>query len=312
MTKRWHFPGRHPQILLIVIVLLALLLAGCGVLKVKGTTSGSTPGTPVPTNTGAGHVIVQLFSSPGFIYPPINGVPDWTLYGNGTLIFKSAASAELVQAQLSPDEVQHVLDVIVKQNAFFASTQQFYGRLVPDVGSLLLSVSANGQAKEVRLFLDPTSSSDQQTQHVFAIEHFLLNYHPTTVQPYTPPGVVLLVLVEQGSSATTRSWPYADISLAQVAAQECSFLRFGTNSTCSPQTDVKSGLFPIYGKRGQELLQQSPSGLYTQVSQSGKNYQIIVWPLMPDALTPRADGSQGVRVEGEGAGVWPLLPGLSS
>lgn len=306
MTKRWQFPGG----LLPVIVLLTLSIMGCSALKTKGTTTGGT--TPVPSDNKVGNIIVQLFRSPGFIYPPVNGVPEWTLYGNGTLIFKSAANAELLQSELSPGEVQHILDVIVNQNAFFASTKQFYGRLIPDAGSLLLSVSANGQEKEVRLFHEPTSSSDQQTQHVFAIEHFLLNYHSAISQPYIPPGVVLLVLPQQGNTAHAPSWPYADISLAQVAAQECSFLRFGTNSSCSPQPGGKSGLFPIYGKRGQGLLQQWQSGVYTQVSQSGTGYQIIVWPLMPDALAPRADGSHGVRVEGEGEGIWPLLPGPSN
>ena len=312
MTKHWHFPGRHPQILLIAIVLLALSLAGCGALKIRGTTTGSTPGTSVPFDNEAGHVIVQLFSSPGFIYPPINGIPDWTLYGDGTLIFKSAPGTQLFQAQLSPGEVQHILDVIVNQNAFFSSTQNFYGHVIPDTGSLLLRVSANGQYKEVRLFLEPTSSSDQQTQHVFAIKHFLLNYHPATVQPYTPPGAVLLVIAGQGYSAGAPAWPYNDIALGQVAAQECSFLRFGTNSNCSPQTGSKSGLFPIYGKRGQELLQQWQSGPYTLVSQNGQSYQIMVWPLMPDALSPQPDGSLGVLVQGEGTGIWPLLPGSNN
>lgn len=316
MTKHWHFPSRHPQILLIVIVLLTLLLTGCGTLKTGDTTTGSPSGTsvpfdntPVPFDNKAGHVIVQLFSSPGFIYPPINGVPDWTLYGNRTLIFKSASSTQLLQAQLSPDEVQHILDVIVNQNSFFASTQNYYGQVIADTGSLLLRVSANGRYKEVRLFLEPTSSPDQQTQHVFTIKHFLLNYHPTAVQPYAPPGAVLLVLPRRGYSANTPAWPYDDIALEQVAAQECSFLMFGTTSTCSPQTGSKSGLFPIYGKRGQELLQQWQSGSYTLVSQNGQSYQIIVWPLLPDALSPQADGSRGVLVQGEGAGIWPLLPG---
>jgi len=76
MTKHRHFPGRHPQIVLIVILLLALSFAGCAAFKTRGTTTGSTPGTTVPVVNEAGHVIVQLFHSPGFIYPPINGVPD--------------------------------------------------------------------------------------------------------------------------------------------------------------------------------------------------------------------------------------------
>jgi hypothetical protein len=312
MTRHWHFLGRHPQMLLTVIVLLALSLVGCAAFEPKGATTGSTPGAITPSVHEIGHVIVQLFSSPGFIYPPINGIPDWTLYSSGTLIYKSATGNELLQAQLSPAEVQQILDVIVNQIAFFSSTRNFYGRMIPDTGSLLLRVSANGQYKEVRLFVEPTSSPDQQTQHVFAIKHFLLNYHPATTQPYTPSGVALLVIPQQRYSHKSSTWPYNDISLGQVAAQECLYLRFGPNSACSPLTGSKSGLFPVYGKRGQELLQQWQSGSYTFVSQNNLSYQIFVWALLPDVLSPQAGGSQGVLVQGEGAGIWPLLSGSSS
>ena len=307
MTRCRHCLNRHPQLFLTSIVLLIWLLIGCGASQTKGTTTA----TPIPVDRQASHIIIQLFRSPGFIYPPINGVPEWTLYGNRTLLLKSA-TGDLVQAQLSFAEVQHILDVVVNQNAFFASTQTFYGRMIPDSGSFLLSVSANGQGKEIRLFGEPASSSDQQTQHVFAIEHFLLDYHPTTTQPYIPPGVVLLALAQQGESANAPSWPYDNIALAQVAVQECPFLQFGNTQPCGLNTASKSGLFPIYGKQGLQLWQQWQSDLYRLVSQSGKNYQIIVWPLLPDALSPRANGSQGVRVEGEGAGLWPLLNGLSN
>ncbi len=311
MTRCRHCLNRHPQLFLTSIVLLIWLLIGCGASQAKGTTTGAPMETPVSFDRQANHVIIQLFHSPGFIYPPINGIPDWTLYGNGTLLLKSA-TGELVQAQLSSAEVQHILDVVVHQNAFFASTQTFYGRMIPDTGSFLLSVNANGQYKEIRLFGEPASSSDQQTQHVFTIEHFLRDYHPTTTQPYIPPGVVLLALAQQEGSANAPSWPYDNIALAQVAVQECPFLQFGNTEPCGTNTGSKSGLFPSYGKQGLQLWQQWQSDSYRLVSQNGKNYQIIVWPLLPDALSPRADGSQGVRVEGQGAGIWPLLNGLGN
>ncbi len=292
-----------------LLVLFAVVLSGC-----NAQTNGPSPGgsgTPaIPYHQGAGQIIVQLFPTPGFIYPPINGVPEWTLYGDGTLIFKPGASPVLMQAHLSRTEVERILNTIVNQNAFFATTRDTYGHIIPDTGSLLLSVSANGQHKEVRLYGEPSGPLDQETGHVFAIKRFLLGYYPANAQPYTPPGVALLVIPQTTASAVA-AWPYPDISLAQVAAQECSFLQFGARTACTPETGGQSGIVPIYGKRGQALLQQWRDRPYTNVSQDGKDYQVIVWPLLPDALAARANGGHSITVQGENGGVWPLLPGYS-
>lgn len=312
MAMRCHLSCKYPQLFLVGIVLLALLLVGCSTNPSTGTTTGGA-GAPISYNKAAGHILIQLFHSPGFIYPPISGVPDWTLYGDGTLIITSNPGvdigSQLLEAHLTSGEVQHILDVVVNQNAFFASARDSYGRVVPDTGSLLLTVDANGQDKEVQLFAEPTASTDEQTQHVFAIKHFLLSYNPASTQPYVPPGFVLLVTQEQAGSAGGWLWPYDDIALDRVAAEECTYLRFGTN-VCLPITSGKSGLFPIYGKRGVQVWQQWQSQSYVRVSQHGQSYQVIVWPLLPDALSPRPDGSLGVMVQGSQGGVWPLLPGV--
>src|SRR5437764_1630146 len=203
-------------------ILVTLFLVGCGTNSPTGNRTGGS-GSPISYNTGAGHILVQLFRSPGFIFPPINGVPDWTLYGDGTLIMKSntgtGPGSQLLVAHLSTSEVQHILDVVVNQNAFFASTQSSYGRVMADTGSLLLTVDANGHHKEVRLFAEPTSSEDEQTQHVFAIRHFLLSYSPASPQPYVPSGVVLLVAQERTGSTGGWLWTDNDIVLAHVATQ---------------------------------------------------------------------------------------------
>jgi hypothetical protein len=96
------------------------------------------------------------------------------------------------RAQLSPDQIQQILGVIINENAFFASTKQVYGNLVPDDDNdgdeLLLTVDANGQHKEVKLASEPpaTVAIDAQTDHVFAIKHFLLDYHPDHATFYAP------------------------------------------------------------------------------------------------------------------------------
>ncbi len=310
MAKHCHLSRTYPVLFLMGTMLLTFLLVGCGTNS-PTTTGGS--GSSISYNKGAGHILVQLFRSPGFIFPPISGVPDWTLYGDGTLIMKSNTSAgagpHLLVAHLSTSEVQHILDVVVNKNAFFASTQSSYGRIVADTGSQLLTVDASGQHKEVRLFAEPTSSADEQTQHIFAIRNFLLSYNPASTQPYVPAGVVLLVAQERAGSTGGWQWTDNDIALDQVAAEECTYLRFGVNA-CSPATNGKSGVFPVYGDRGVQMWQRWQSSSSIRVSQHGQSYQIIVWPLLPDAQSPRSDGSLGVMVQGSQGGIWPLLTGV--
>ncbi|HZR39365.1 MAG TPA: hypothetical protein VFB12_04570 [Ktedonobacteraceae bacterium] len=285
-------------------LLLLLMLAGCGLFGTGSTPAGATAVPAIAFDKQQGHVLIQLFRVPGNIYPPINGVPDWTLYGDGTLIFKSN-NGSLQQARLSASDIQHILDVVVQENTFFASNQALYGRMFADMGSLLLTVNANGQHKTVRLFAEPDSTADEQTQHVFAIKNFLLNYHPASVQAYSPPGAVLLVIPRQTGDAPV--WPYNDIQLAQIAAQECPYLPFGGREPCT--NSGSTGLYPVYGQRGLELLTRWPLGTIGSVSQSGQDYQVIIWPLMPDALVPQGDNAPGVHVEGTNAGTWPLLAG---
>ncbi len=109
-------------------------------------------------------------------------VPMWTLYGDGTLIFRTGPGDNLWRAQLSLSEIQHILDVIINQNTFFDNTAQRYGSMAPGRNDeeLLLIVDANGWQKAVILVSEPTNqvAIDIQTTRVFAIKQFLFDYHP--------------------------------------------------------------------------------------------------------------------------------------
>ena len=143
---------------------------------------------PVPTertisyNRASDHILVQLAKLPEHPGAQMHTVLMWTLYGDGTLIFRTDPGDNLWRAQLSPSEIQHILDVIMNQDTFFGSTAQRYGGMTPERGNdeLLLIVNARGQQKKVVLVSEPTNrvSIDIQAAHVFAIEQFLLDYHP--------------------------------------------------------------------------------------------------------------------------------------
>jgi hypothetical protein len=306
MFNRLRLSHRRLQLSCIVIVLLALTLLGGYLQKASTTSPVEAAMTRLTTHQVAGHIIVQLFQVPGFIYPSISGVPEWTLYEDGLLVFKDSNSLDLLQAHLSPGNVRTILNVIVRQDSFFASTKDAYGRPIPDAGSLLLSVVANGQQKQVRLYGEPTTPADKQTQHVFAIKNFLLNYRPAATQPYTPPGVALVVTPQNGDSTGVSTWPYKDISLARTAAQECPLLSPDSN-TCPSVSGSKTGILAILGSRGLALLHPIQGVSYSRVKEQGKIYRLVIWPLLPDALSPHQSGSPAIQVQGVSSGTWPLL-----
>ena len=289
---------------LTLLALLLLALSGCGAIDAQGSGGSSS----IPYINKQGVILIQLFNEPGFVYPPINAVPTWTLYGDGTLIIRSSADNLLQQTHLSPPEVQQLLDVVVRQDSFFSSTRPSYGVAAPDAGATLLTVNAQKQSKTVRLLREPPAGRpvDSETQHVFAIENYLLHYQPKQLQPYVPIGVALLALP---SSLRNRplAWPYNDISLSQVAAQECGYLTQQT--PCTQQT---SGMFPVYGQRSQDMLARWPASRPVSFAQNNVNYTIIVWPLLPDALVKQPDGTQGILLTGANAGRKPLVSGPGS
>ncbi|HZR43911.1 MAG TPA: hypothetical protein VFB12_27600 [Ktedonobacteraceae bacterium] len=294
--------------LLSLLALLLLTLSACDSGGAGGTSNNPTgSNSSIPYESKAGSVLIQLFPEPGFVYPQINAIPTWTLYGDGTLVMRSSPGNQLQQARLSSGEVQQILDMVVRQQAFFSSTRSSYGEVAPDVGATELTINAQNQQKTVRLLREPSAGKpvDSETQHVFAIKNYLLRYQPQQVQPYVPAGIALIVLPSKLQNLPLQ-WPYNDISLAKVAAQECGYVP--QQDPCTQQT---SGIFPVYGTRGLDILKRWSTGR-ASVQQNNVNYMIIVWPLLPDALVTQPDGSQGVLTTGTHPGRKLLLPGPGS
>jgi hypothetical protein len=258
-------------------------------------------GTPTPTyGTGAGHILIQLYNTPGFIYPPVVGIPEWTLYGDGTLLARTlpgqtaATPSGLLVAHLSADQVAHILDVVVNQYTFFASTREAYGRPVPDVGATRFTVNTGGQSKTISLLPQSDPLPDQQTTNVFAAAKFLRGYEPASAAPYAPAGVGLLVIKSAvgGTVPAARAWPFSDVSLATAYAYNCSYLHAGT--LCPAVPGGSPGLTAVYGVRSADILSFLASG-NNAVTQSGDTYRILALPLLPDSLHPDT-GAPGLRV----------------
>jgi hypothetical protein len=298
--KRWQRLLR--QACLGLLAPFILLLSACN----SGATTASGTPTPAPLPIGAaGEILVQLFPDFAFIAPQFNAVPGWTLYADGTLIFKSgdafSSSTALLQAQLSSAEVQHILDVVINQHHFFASTQPTYGLFYPDAGFTLLTVNTNEQQKTVSVGNSQGRQPDEETANIFAIQDFLLQQKPASAVPYDAPGIALLVYPI--NSPGDAAWPFDDLSLAQIAEQECQLLRPGEacNATANQQPAIKM----LTGPRARTILAGFNSA--STVTQNGNSYLITPWPLLPDALHPASGSAASVRVTRAGPVMeWPL------
>src|SRR5262249_28460091 len=103
------------------------------------------------------------------------------------------------------------------------------------------------------------------------------------------------------------TWPYPNIALQQVAAQECGIFDPYGQGSC-PMTSASTGFFPLYGARGTELLQLFMRQRIQWMSQDGRNYVVMAWQLLPEHRL-RPDGKAWVDTEGLQGGRWPLLAG---
>jgi hypothetical protein len=157
--------------LMIVVFLIVWIVARKPVLTERAISYSKAPG----------HILVQLAKLPELTRADTHTVPVWTLYGDGTLIFRTDPNDSLWRAQLAPGDIQHILDVILNQGRFFDDTRKQYGSISSESDDeLLLTVAVNSQQKEVVLVSELTNqtSSDIQTIHTFAIAQYLLAYHP--------------------------------------------------------------------------------------------------------------------------------------
>jgi hypothetical protein len=163
--------------LILILSLLFLMIIGVPAAPTRSITYLKSPG----------HLLVQLAELPEHSEAETRTMPEWTLYGDGTLLFQSDRHEDLWRAHLSPDAVQHILDVIINQNQFFACSMQQYGTGSNDDRQLLM-VDANGRQKAVTLTDDLSSgrASSIETTRIIAIEQFLLAYQPTRATWYAP------------------------------------------------------------------------------------------------------------------------------
>src|SRR5947199_9169691 len=116
MQKYRHMLRRRAILAIIdgLVVLLILLL----VMVARNPVLTSRPISYIKT---PGHILVQLAELPELAGSDISTGQEWTLYGDGTLVFRTDPADDLWRAQLSPGTVQSILKSIINQHQFVAT-----------------------------------------------------------------------------------------------------------------------------------------------------------------------------------------------
>ena len=165
------------------VVALAVLVAACsgagpsvapsdppGDLP-SGSPTGSPPASPAEVGalehpTGATDIVLRYDVGGGMMMAGFaaSQVPTFTLYGDGTVVFRNAAAEmppmqgsvmrtnPLRTAKLSEDQIQDLLVYALEVAGLGVARDQYDNPMVTDVGTTTLTIDAGGVKKAVNIY----------------------------------------------------------------------------------------------------------------------------------------------------------------
>jgi len=143
-----------------VLTLLTIVLAACGRTTNPGGSASPTD-SPATYPTGADQIVLQMASGGGFVPMQVNlaGYPEWTLYGDGTLIVPGAQIEIYPPPALPAVQVQHVTPEGIEQILAAAAEAgltdgdaEYTTMLVSDAPTTIFTTTANGETSEIAVY----------------------------------------------------------------------------------------------------------------------------------------------------------------
>ena len=308
------------------IVLLGALLTGCSALGGLGATStpmgtvgavasgeptaspsnqATTSPTTTPTGgglshpTGATDVVLRMFWGGGFVPPQItvSDVPQFTLYGDGTAVFKPLMPIDgealdqplppMLTVTLTEDQVQALLEYALNDGHLAVAKESYTDAMVADAGSTTFWINAGGYNKTVNVYALMESTSigpETEDRNAMSKLQYRLNNFATealggNVKPYDPTAYRVTLFDQNGSQPNVEpiSWPWNDVRLGDfVKTDEAAWPQLAmTRDQISKLTTVPNG-----GQWGMWVLPPDASGAATD----GVPVELVVRPLLPDEI----------------------------
>jgi len=290
-----------------VTLLLATLVVGaCSAGRSGGTTpsAAASPGdaTPSPVAgidhpTGATDIVLRLDESGGFV--PVEylaaHVPQFTLYGDGTVVFTSAAAAAperadgvvaspaLRTAKLTGDQVQALLEAAIRDGGLGAARADYQNPLVADAATAVFTLNADGSEKTVSVVAlgmeDPQPNADTAIKQALGVlGNRLRDFDQGGTlgsEPYLPAAYEGVLTEQQAAvqGVQVRDWPWTDLTPADFAVpQDANQLPQGRATLTPAQAEA-------LGVEGFES--GLVGGVYLR-DDAGKVYSFVLRPMLPE------------------------------
>lgn len=303
-------PFRRPQRSLLLIPAMAIVVAACSgggasTPPTQSPTSGPSsapsdaPSSPpvgdvVDYATGATDVILRYDMGPGFVMAGYAAtmVPPFTLYGDGTVIFRDPA-LEIPPAQgsvfvmnpmriatLSEAQIQELLVFALGEGGLAAARPDYRNDMVADAGTAIFTIRAGGIEKTVSIYalgIDTQGGVDAPARAAFLkLADRLTTLDKggaVTSEVYVPTTYRAVLLEAAGLVAPDiRTWPWDDIAITDFKpSADPNGLQFPHLDMTQEQLDVLDVKDFEGGYQGLPLT--GPDGLL---------YTLNVRPLLPD------------------------------
>ena len=282
----------------IAAALLITTLAACSTAAAPATpaptgdpTTGPTPRPVAPTGlgnpTGARDILLRFEESGGFVPLEFSATyaPSFTLYGDGTLVFKDpyapapesndniSRAVPFMVAKLDAASIQALLDQALGPGGLGIAAGPYDGGMVTDIPTSTFTISVDGKTKQVSVTgmspeMHPQNGPIVTQLAAFAEVLRSFGDKIANEQPYMPAAYRGVLIEVEQPFGPVMDWPWTDLTPDDFQSGENDFFKTRV------MTPAEVGALGIEGIAG---------GLTgVAVQHEGKIYTFSLRPLLPD------------------------------
>ncbi|MDO8484939.1 MAG: hypothetical protein Q7S35_08330 [Candidatus Limnocylindrales bacterium] len=288
------------------LAVLIVVLAACGGTgaSVAPTASGTPTDAPnespdfgaIEHPTGPTDVVLRFEEGGGFVMPAFlaTQAPIFTLYGDGTIIFRNPALDPLEPigsvypmrpfrtARLTEEQIQEVLASALGEGGLGVARPDYPNDQISDASTAVFTIDAGGLKKTVSIYalgLELEGMPDGPVRAAFAkLASQLGNIDDSgafATAEYAPELYRGVLLVSQPGAPDARPWPWTEIAPADFVSN-ADPNAFQLPARVMSVEEVEAlGIDPLQG---------GFQGLTLIGPNDGKVYSFSLRPLLPDEL----------------------------
>ncbi len=291
----------------LVLVALIVVVAACTGGGASGSptlTSGASSGPSSPPEspdfgaiehpTGATDVVLRFEEGGGFVMPSFlaTQAPAFTLYGDGTIVFRNGAGEPLEPigsvfpnvpfrtAKLSEAQIQELLTFTLGESGLGIARPEYPNDQISDASTAVFTVNAGGLTKTVSVYalgLEMEGMADGPARAAFK----KLAERLQTIdvaggfasEAYVPTAYRGILLEGQPGAPDAKPWPWTEIAPADFVSNADPNAFQMPERIMAPQDVETLGIAPFEG---------GFQGLTLIGPDDGKFYSFSLRPLLPD------------------------------